>query len=344
MAHRERTDVTMSMNSLFIFDIIYALAARDGREKVLFGETAPAAREAFVRSLPSDAFPELWFELPLLGEPWFDLHALTSVEHLSGQTPPPVFTDACTGGHPRAFAWFAEQGAVVRQLALSWDVGSGDASIAAVQLLLAKDSPETTCEFLEAAGRGDAAPAYRTFWSRLPENWFACYTGVFPERPGHNLRVECIPNRELQMAYAQDEELLARHLSQVGLSGYDDTLLSRCVELARTPFQLEFQFDVDEEGAATSTFSASVRFAMPSEAEHQNAFDPNGAAGELLERVEEWGLADGRWRQLEGAMFAKRISRGDESVFFYCYPAFVKLRWRDGKPFDAKTYIIAGIQ
>lgn len=55
----------------FVYDVIYALAASEGRERVLFGSSAPLAHEAFGRSLVGDVFPELWFEVPLLGEPWF---------------------------------------------------------------------------------------------------------------------------------------------------------------------------------------------------------------------------------------------------------------------------------
>ena len=28
----------------------------------------------------------------------------------------------------------------------------------------------------------------------------------------------------------------------------------------------------------------------------------------------------------------------------YCFPAFIKLRWRNGAPVDAKTYLMAGVQ
>lgn len=45
------------MNPLIIYSIVYALAARDGREEALFGQCAPFARQAFERSLAADAFP-----------------------------------------------------------------------------------------------------------------------------------------------------------------------------------------------------------------------------------------------------------------------------------------------
>ena len=72
------------LNRTIVYDILYALAARDGRQEILFGDCAPLAHDAFERSLVGDGFPELWFEMPLLGDPWFDFHALASREELAG--------------------------------------------------------------------------------------------------------------------------------------------------------------------------------------------------------------------------------------------------------------------
>jgi hypothetical protein len=178
------------MNLPMVYQIIYALAARDGRERVLFGESAPQAYSAFERSLACDVFPELWFEVPLVGSPWFDLHVLTAHEDLIRRT----FRDAGTGvAVPEVFEWYAAQGHDARQLALSWDTGSGDVASPAVQLLKWASNVQLTCDFLEAAGRADAIEAYRAFEARLPEGWFACYAGVFPTRREPFLRVECIP-------------------------------------------------------------------------------------------------------------------------------------------------------
>lgn len=329
------------LDRTLLYNIIYALAARGGREKALFGDCFPPSQVAFARSLVGKAFPELWFELPLVGEPWFDLHALASRESLSAVD---TFSPEQTGGNPDVFRWFASQRRGVRQLALSWDVSRREIEHPAVQLLLREDAVDLTCGFLEAAGRQDAVPAYRAFHDRLPKGWFACYTGVFPSRQGHNLRVECIPSDELQDAYAADMTVLERHLRQVGLAELGDTLLPRCQMLARLPFKIEFQFDVSPEGTADSTFSASLRFAPLPEYERWNHFDPDGAAGELMGQLEEWGLTDERWRLLADTRFSQRITFGDESSVLYCIPTFVKLRWRDGNPLDAKAYLIAGAE
>lgn len=329
-----------SAGATAIYDITYALAARNGRHETLFGPYAEQAHEAFCHSVPANTFPELWFEMPLVGEPWFDLHALTAREDLE---PGQSFDPGESGGYPEVFSWFAAQEpGIVRQLALSWD-SSKNAERPAVQLLVGTSDPTVTCDFLAAAGREDAVASYRAFRERIPDTWFACYTGTFPNRPGMHLRVECTILREQQDAYATDAALLEKHLRQVGLANLGDTLVSRCQELARTPFSLEFQFDVTADGSAGPTMSASVRFAPPSDPDDPEIFSVDGPAGELMQQVEAWGLADARWRQLADTVFAKRISRGQMEQRICCYPAFIKLRWRDGEPVDAKTYLIAGM-
>ena len=115
------------MDRMRVYDIIYALAARDGREEALFGGCRQPAREAFQRSLAGEGFPELWFEIPLAGDPWLDFHALTSHGDVAG-------TQAAFAGHGGAYAsalaWFAAQKpGKVRQLALSYDTSAGTTSI-----------------------------------------------------------------------------------------------------------------------------------------------------------------------------------------------------------------------
>ena len=330
------------MDRLMVYRLIYALAARDGRDRDLFGPHGSRGVEAFTCSAPGSSFPELWFELPLAGDPWFDLHVLTARGDLSAGNPPSP--EAC-GGYPAVFDWFAcaDNG---RQLALSWDLNAGDGRpAAAIQLLLSQRDDRTACNFLKAAGRPEAVPAYRAFLSRMPQNWFACYLGVFPSRPGHFLRVECIPSGQLQRAYAFDPSLLARHLSQVGFARLSDSLLSGCQALASAPFQFEFQFDVDEKGSAGAALGASVRFAVGNDASgRMQSFRVTGAAGALLEQLEKRGLADGRWRRLEETAFARRLTFGSESCLLFCAPVFIKLRWRPDRPPDAKAYLLAGVR
>lgn len=329
------------MNHQFLFQLLYAIVASGGRDAELFGDSFPAACEAFGKSVAGDYFPEVWFEVPLKDDPWFDLHALVSC----GDVDPAAIPSLGAGdGAAAGLAWFAEQDEGVRQLALSWDTGSGNAEMPAVQLLMSHDDPSVTCGFLAAVGKPDAAEAFRVLHGRLPEDLFACYAGTFPQRKEPLLRVECIPSEALQQAYASDAELLGRHLRQLGFDAFGDTLLPWCRELADTPFQIEYQLDVTPDGTASPTIGVSLRFHPSPSGPREHEFDEDGEAGKLMRRLEERGLVDERWHVLAETAFAKGVRRGNESQTLWCYPTFVKLRWRDGEPIDAKAYLMGGMQ
>lgn len=330
------------MNRVMIYDIIYSLAAKDGREKILFGSSAAAGHKAFERSITGEVFPEMWIELPLLGDPWFDVHVPAEYYDVSGKQ---VSYPGQGGVYAQALSWFANQpNGTVRQLFLSYDSSTGDLDHPAVQLLVNGPDVSVPLAFLEATGRADLCDAYRTFASRMPVQWYACYVGVFPGRAGFDgarwLRVECLLNEGLQKTYADDAEALRRDLERVGFSCVNDELVDRIQTFARTSFDLEFQFDVSEEGLALPTLGASLRF-------NADAWSDGSSMMELVRlmtQVQEWGLADDRWHELAQVPYAKRVSFKGETIKIYCYPAFVKLRWRDGKPLDAKAYLLIGAE
>lgn len=327
------------MNKSTVFNILYALAALGGREQTLFGSYASLAEEAFNRSLVGPEFPEIWFELPFAGEPWLDLHVLTSRSALTPETPIPTNGSLV---YPDLFAWFAKQHGV-RQLALSYDISQGNVTQPAAQLLIYDDSPSLMCGFLQEASGASAAADYNSFVERIPKDWFACYAGVFPGRTPNLLRVECIPRLRLQQAYANDPELLRTHLSQVGFTEFGDTLIERCCYLCGLPFRFEMQFNVNPGGFADSTLGASVRFAFPPGEDGYRPYEVDGVAGELMQKVVSWGLADDRWRVLGETSFVKGLSRNGVKQILFCHPTFLKLRWKEGSPLDAKAYLMAGI-
>lgn len=322
-----------------IYDIIYSLAAKDGREAALFGDCAPAAREAFSRCLTGDTFPELWFEVPLAGKPWFDFHALVSYEDVAG-------TQAVFAGHGgvygNALAWFAAQKPKkVRQLALSYDTSCDDTEHPAVQVLVSGRDAAMPVGFLRAAGRSDAEAPYLKFVRAIPQDWFACYVGVFPRRTVEGadswIRVECIVGDALQEAYAHDSGILRNHLASIGIEHIGSDAIAGIQELARSPFPLELQFNIGPNGTALPVVSASVRF------QPGDWMDPAGQ--DAISKIASWmqaqGLADARCILLAKTTFAQLATYKDESASLSCFPAFVKLRYREGQAPDAKAYLLA---
>ena len=347
------------MDRTFLYNIIYALAARDGREKPLFGGYSPLAQEAFERSLVPQALPELWFELPLAGDPWFDLHVLTSYGDVAGTQATFAGLD---GAYADGLAWFAAQPpATVRQLALSYDVSQNDVEHPAIQLLVNRRDDAVPQGFLRAVGRADAAEAYAAFAERMPREWYPCYVGVFPRREVAGsaawTRVECLLGAA-QQDYAHDAARLRDDLARIGLAcgavtdagaaaaaaataavgcALDEAALACIQELARASFPLELQLNVGAQGLAQPCLSASLRFQPADWA------DPARRAkvDAVFELLQDQGMVDDRWRLLGDGAFAQRLSKDGASCTLTCFPAFIKLRWRAGQPADAKTYLMA---
>ncbi|SEH33074.1 hypothetical protein [Selenomonas sp. KH1T6] len=322
-----------------IYEMIYALLTAKGREDALFGSQKEAARRAFGSSLVGTAFPELWFEVPLWGKPWFDLHVLTARESLKADE---VAGSSLPEEVKPLFRWFAGAEAV-RKLALSWDVGKDDNPSPAVQLLVKNMPPSET--FLTLAGGTSAAGAYRAFRQRAPQGWFTCYTGVFPGRKANFVRTENIPVEPLQEAYRAEPDLLGEHLCGVGVPAEVAVeVAARCRELIVPPFVPEFQFDVRPDGTVGETFAVSVYFCLPPGTAESPPLRLDNGGGEMMRRVQAWGLADDRWQRLVEMAHLRRLPGWLPNSVIFCYPAFLKLRWQKGVFLDAKAYIEAGVK
>ena len=85
-----------------MFDLLYMLAAADGRGEALLGGQREQLRSLYERTLIGSARPSLYLEFPLLGEPCYDfLSVIDEVE--SGAT----FAPGAGYGYQKAFDWFS---------------------------------------------------------------------------------------------------------------------------------------------------------------------------------------------------------------------------------------------
>ena len=320
--------------ALLIYNLIRSALTGDGRD-ILFGDRLEVDSDVFEKSYAGGEFPEIWYELPLLGKPWYDLHVLTSRNAVGPET-------EFDGGlfYPELFRWFANNTGV-RQLAMSHDLSKGEYDNPAVQLLVGVRDPSVGCDFLCEAGNGAAASAYRTFVDSIPQSWFACYLGTFPERDDVNLRVECIPDTKTQEIYAGDTEALRGDLALTGFA-ISDEMLEFIRFMAKQPVPIEFQFNVEPDGSAAPVLGVSLRFLIPIEKYFHLSFSAkNENVVSLMQKLEGAGLCDDRWQYLPDCAFAKRLSVGDVSARFGGYPAFIKVRLSPEELIDAKTYIVA---
>ena len=320
-----------------IYDAIYQLAAGDGREELLFGPCAPLAHEAFQRSLVTGGFPLIWFELPLLGAPRFDLHVALSPEALRNSLQLP---DDFDRAYAPALTWYAHEEQGGNGLAFAYDVSEGRIDAPALHVNV-NDAPlENIGRFFELAAGADTPKLYQRFVDRLPKGWRVWYAGVHPARPGSHLRVDCFVNRDLKAAYASDLALLERDLRSCGFTTSLDALEKLVQPILSSPFTLELQFDINRDGSIGPTLgiSAEIPHCLPANA-HPEVWM---YAARLMHAVEAMGLADERWKAARGASYALSVEVNGSDLKLYCMPTFVKLRMRDGVPLDAKLYLIAG--
>lgn len=322
-----------------MYDVLYLLAAGDGREGALFGGCRPLAREAFSRSLIGEEFPIVCFEVPLADESWFDLHVAFSRASLK---PGMRFAPGAGGGYGGLFRWYADEEPGGVGLSLAYDVSEGRIDMPAVYANVNNAPLSDMRRFFELAAGGGAAKRYRAFEARLPRGWRVWYVGSHPGRPDAPVRVGCFVDSRLKVAYASVPSLLEQHLRECGFAAASWALRDLAGLVARSPFVLELQFDVLADGSVGPTIGVSAGFSLAAPSKVKSLFADDGAAAALMTQVERRGLADERWRLVAQASFARQVEIGNGTLTLCCTPTFVKLRVRGGEPLDAKAYLQAG--
>ena len=322
-----------------LYDLICGLAAGEGREQALFGSSAPLAREAYLRSLAGEEPPIIWFEVPLLGAPRFDLHVALSREALRGDV---RFRPGAGNGYDELLRWYAQEEQGGCGLAFAYDVGEGRIDEPAVHVNVNDVPLGDMGRFFALAKDDGAAGLYADFVSRLPRGWRVLYTGVHPGRPGSPVRIDCGCGKELQDAYADNISLFEADLRACGFAATGPALRDLAGLVLGSPFGLELQFDVMRDGSVGHTLGVSAAFALHAADAVRSLFGEGGPAAALMGEVERRGLSDARWRHIPDATFAKLVPVDGTICALYCTPTFLKLRMRDGEPLDAKMYLQAG--
>ena len=169
---------------LTAFELLYSLAAADGREETLFGNSIELAQPAAARSLIGESFPGFYLEFPLTGAPCFDL--LTGYGELK---PGAKFAPGGGYGYEAAFDWFASlppgHGA---SCGIAVDTGSGGNEHAGVYLQQRRRAA-LTAPFLDSLGESGRLAAYMRLCERMPGGMEPAYIGLFPGRKGSPMRI-----------------------------------------------------------------------------------------------------------------------------------------------------------
>lgn len=115
--------------------------------------------------------------------------------------------------------------------------------------------------------------------------------------------------------------------------------------MSMAPGTVDFQFDVFPDGSLGSTFSLDIQFEIQQPILVHTSFR-EGPASRVMRLLQEWNIADERWRLVPQASFAcsipMRLEDGNLGKFaFTLMPQWVKVRWTDGVLQPSKLYHLA---
>ncbi len=319
-----------------LFDILCARISREGRGARLMGNLQPMALKAVSGCLIDDKVPVTWFEFPLLGRPRFDLHVILSAEALSCvEALPPALAQGSFG---EALRWMGTNGPKDGGVAFAFDLSAGRTDSHGLHFICRK-AMDIEGSF-SALGAPDASKLLRDFNCRIPVGWRMWYFGLLTGRTGRPVRADFYVDDNLKARYADSPELFAEHLGHTGFTAVSDTLLTRMKEIAASPFCMELQFDILEDGTVAPTIglSADMNAKDPDRSRRGFPEEERNAASEIFGRLEALGLSDDRWQLFLESFFAKQIVFGPVNIQLVHSPIFLKQRFRDGNPLDAKVY------
>lgn len=321
------------------FDVLYCIAAGDGREEALFGSSVAAAREVFERSLIGSGYPSVYFEFPLLGEPGFDILTVhASVE------PGARFAPGAGYGYQAMFDWFSTACKDMDQVScgLEMDTSDGETEAAGVYLQQRRHT-DLVAPFLESVGEQARTQSYLDVLERMPEGWPPAYIGLFPGRPGTPMRIGGYLGHKQHRRCAEDPAYLGECFRKVGFSAYNDEMLERCAEFMRIAPNIDFQFDIMPDGTLSDTFGLSLSFNETKPRDAAKCMS-EGYGAELMGHLQSWGLCDDRWKLIADAAFARHIpielEDGSEGRFALCVLFnYAKVKFRGGVAQPAKFYL-----
>lgn len=313
-----------------------------GAVEGLFGSGPERAIAAFRSFCAEGSHPATIIESPLLGATSYDVlvgsygDSLNMGVHLPEASPPvchAAFDWAASLDQSRNIDLFFEQ-----------DANGQEGRCAGIHCRHWGDL-DAVQAFYEAIGESWRAPLYRNIAEKLPARWRAVFAAAFKGRPG-------VPTR-LEMAFADDERThignspayLASCFDQIGFSAYDDRMLEDICRLASISLLNTFQFDILADGSLGTTFSITSCFERTG-TDFARLFLDDGTVGTVCGTYERMGVADGRWRLAEKAVFATKKVAVDGAglcrILLASIPNCGKAKWIDARPQPAKLYLLQG--
>lgn len=324
-----------------IFQVLLLQLADEGRDVALLGGGAERARSACLPFLIGTAFPDLYFEFPLAGNPLLDVTVLYNKLEAGAR----VRSDAAanTGG---MLDWFAGACKTCDHISMGFELDTSKPELPRAGIHF---QPRTHLELVEpffaAVGEPERARLYLDLAARMPKGWPLSFFGMFRGRPGSPLRVCGYMDKAEKEACAEEPAHLAAAFDAIGFTAYSDAMLAEVgAIMGAAPGPTDFQFDVFPDGRIGSVFAVDVQFGLKQPASVRASFS-DGSTARLLDLLQDRGVVDERRNLAAGASFARAlpIEREDGTsakCSFTLLPQWLKVRWTDGVLQPAKLYYL----
>lgn len=324
------------------FQALLMLAAEDGRGNALFGNSLEHAMEEVPPFLVGEAFPNVYLEHPLAGDPLLDITVLYASMEAGMRIASPA-----AGDHGALLDWYASIDRRDNSVSLGFEI---DTSAVPLPQSAIHFQPRTHRElvrpFCELIGEPDRAELYLTLANRMPKEWPLSFFGMFRGRARSPLRVCGYLSENEIAACANDPSRLASVFDTVGFLAYDDAMLRQISDLlAAAPSSVDFQFDMYSNGRIGDTFAIDVDFGIKRPGVVLASFE-EGTGAHVMRHLESWGVADNRWRQAVRTAFARAIHVKSEDAdtqrfALVLMPQWAKVRWTERELQPAKLYHLA---
>ena len=324
------------------FQVLLLQAADDGRGPVLFGESMQRARECALPFIVGKSFPSVYLEHPLIGDPFLDVTVLLGELNKGTRIDSPA-----AGNHAAMLDWFANVKDEQEDICCGFELDTKEETLPVAAIhFQPRGNTELVRPFCEAAGEPERAELYLDLASRMPDGWPLSFFGMFRGRAAFPLRVCGYLNNANKETYAHDAGQLAQAFNEVGFSAYDDSMLSQISSLmAAAPGSVDFQFDVYPDGRIGDIFAIDLQFGIEQPEKVIEKFE-TGEGARVMGLLENWGVADDRWKLAIQSAFARAIpvqqESGETAKFaFTLMPQWVKARWSRCELQPAKLYHLA---
>ena len=324
------------------YQVLLLQAADEGRGPILFGDSFDRARMVPLPFLVGESFPDVYLEFPLLGDPYLDVTLLYNDLQVGTRVDSPL-----AGDHGAMFDWFAQASKAQSGLCCGFELDTSNPQTpeAAVHFQ-PREATSFVRPFFDALGEPERGMLYERQAARMPKGWSLAFCGMFRRRENAPLRVCGYMDKAQQDACASSGECLEQAFRCVGFTAYTSSMLEQVQRLlALVPEGVDFQFDVYPDGSLGDVFAIDAQFQIKQPHVVNEMFE-TGAPGRVMRQLEEWGIADGRWRQGVQATFARALpielpQGGMGRYALTVMPQWVKVRWTKGVLQPSKLYLCA---